>query len=69
MALIYIVEDDISIQEIERFALSNAGYQVEGFASAEKFYEALKEKAPDAATEILKQAQCDTEEIYLKAEE
>ncbi len=47
MALIYIVEDDISIQEIERFALSNAGYQVEGFASAEKFYEALKEKAPD----------------------
>lgn len=47
MALIYVVEDDISIQEIERFALSNAGYRVEGFASAGEFFEALNQKLPD----------------------
>ena len=27
MALIYVVEDDRNIQEIETFALSGAGYQ------------------------------------------
>lgn len=47
MALIYVVEDDISIQEIESFALSNVGYQVEGFSSAGSFYEAMSRKLPD----------------------
>lgn len=47
MALIYVVEDDKSIQEIETFALQNVGYQVEGFASAEDFYTALNRKLPD----------------------
>ena len=35
MALIYIVEDDINIREIERYALKNSGFEVkavEGFA-------------------------------------
>ncbi len=47
MALIYVVEDDKSIQEIETFALQNIGYQVQGFASAEEFYSALNQKLPD----------------------
>jgi len=47
MALIYVVEDDKSIQEIETFALQNVGYQVEGFALAEEFYAALNRKLPD----------------------
>lgn len=47
MALIYVVEDDISIQEIESFALSNVGYQVEGFAMAGTFWEAMAKKIPD----------------------
>lgn len=47
MALIYVVEDDKSIQEIETFALQNIGYQVEGFATAEQFYSALNRKLPD----------------------
>lgn len=47
MALIYVVEDDKSIQEIETFALQNIGYQVEGFATAEAFYSALNQKLPD----------------------
>lgn len=47
MALIYVVEDDISIQEIESFALSNVGYQVEGFSSAGEFFEAMGRELPD----------------------
>ena len=47
MALIYIVEDDISIQEIESFALSNVGYQVEGFGSAGEFFRAMEKQLPD----------------------
>jgi len=47
MALIYVVEDDISIQEIESFALTNVGYRVEGFSTASDFYKALKNKLPD----------------------
>ena len=47
MALIYVVEDDKNIQEIETFALTNVGYSVEGFASAETFYEALDRELPD----------------------
>ena len=29
--MIYIVEDDKNIQEIESFALKNSGYEVRGF--------------------------------------
>lgn len=47
MALIYVVEDDKSIQEIETFALQNVGYKVAGFSSAGEFYDALKEEVPD----------------------
>ena len=46
MAVIYIVEDDKNIREIETFALKNAGYQVEDFECAGDFYERLEEKLP-----------------------
>ena len=44
MALIYAVEDDKNILEIEMFALKNSGYQVEGFECARDFYKKLEEK-------------------------
>jgi len=47
MALIYVVEDDKSIQEIESFALTNVGYRVEGFDTAGEFREALRRELPD----------------------
>lgn len=47
MALIYIVEDDESIREIETFALQNAGYQVLGFEQARDFYKKIEEVLPD----------------------
>lgn len=47
MALIYIVEDDTNIQEIEIFALKNSGYKVEGFSNAKEFFQRMAEKVPD----------------------
>ena len=45
--MIYIVEDDRNIQEIELFALKNSGYQAAGFETAKEFYKALSEKLPE----------------------
>ena len=47
MALIYVVEDDVNIQEIEMFALKNSGYRVGGFGNAKDFFAKLSEKTPD----------------------
>lgn len=47
MALIYIVEDDESIREIEEFALKNAGHMIEGFANAKDFYKKTAQMLPD----------------------
>lgn len=47
MALIYIVEDDQNIREIESFALKNSGYQVADFECAKTFYRQVAEKTPD----------------------
>ncbi len=47
MALIYIVEDDQNIREIESFALKNSGYTVAGFECAKDFYRQIAEKVPD----------------------
>jgi len=42
MALVYIVEDDENIREIEEFALANAGYQVDSFANGADFFDVLE---------------------------
>lgn len=47
MALIYIVEDDKNIREIETFALKNTGYEVRDFECAKEFYKELEVKEPD----------------------
>lgn len=47
MALIYIVEDDKNIREIETFALRNTGYEVADFACAKEFYTQLEQRKPD----------------------
>jgi two-component system alkaline phosphatase synthesis response regulator PhoP len=44
--MIYIVEDDENIRELEEYALSNSGYQVKGFSTGEELQVALKEKIP-----------------------
>ena len=47
MALIYIVEDDKNIREIETYALKNSGYQTCDFECAKDFYQKLEEKLPN----------------------
>lgn len=47
MALIYIVEDDESIREIEIIALKNSGHDVYGFGNAKIFYEKIETVIPD----------------------
>ena len=39
--LIYIVEDDSSIRELEKYALLNSGFTVEGFDNSKELYNAL----------------------------
>ena len=45
--MIYIVEDDRNIQEIELFAMKNSGYEAEGFETAKEFYSALDKCLPE----------------------
>ena len=36
--LIYVLEDDESVRELEMYAISGAGYEVKGFAEPKSFY-------------------------------
>ena len=47
MALIYIVEDDASIREMEAIALRNSNYTVESFENASDFYRQIDTLIPD----------------------
>ncbi|MBR2044760.1 MAG: response regulator transcription factor [Agathobacter sp.] len=47
MSLIYIVEDDSNIREIETIALKNSGYEVRAFENAKDFYRKIEERVPD----------------------
>ena len=49
MALIYVVEDDTDLLEIEPFALKNSNYEVKRFSNAKDFYKAVEEKIPSLA--------------------
>ena len=46
METIYIVEDDINIREIERYALKNSGYEVEEFENGAEFFKRLENYTP-----------------------
>lgn len=47
MSVIYIVEDDKNIGEIESYALKNSGYQVDSFENAKTFWSRCQEHKPD----------------------
>ncbi len=44
--LIYIVEDDTDIRELETYALKNSGYEVQSFAEGKSFFEACQVQVP-----------------------
>lgn len=46
MSLIYIVEDDVNIREIQRYALKNSGFQVQEFECGRELQQALEHQVP-----------------------
>lgn len=47
MPLIYIVEDDVNIREIERYALKNSGFETVEFECGKDMYKDLEKKVPN----------------------
>lgn len=47
MALVYIVEDDVDIREMEAYALSSAGLSVASFPEGKAFFAAVRNQLPD----------------------
>ncbi len=47
MGVIYCVEDDSSIREIEIYTLQSTGYHAKGFENGRDFFAALKTEKPD----------------------
>lgn len=45
--MIYCVEDDQSIREIELYTLKTMGFEAAGFADGKSFWQALEQKVPD----------------------
>lgn len=45
--LVYIVEDDASIRELELYAMKNSGFECVGFDGGKPFYKALESRLPD----------------------
>ncbi|MEY8391032.1 DNA-binding response regulator [Lachnospiraceae bacterium] len=46
MPLIYIVEDDVNIREIQRYALKNSGFDVQEFEGGSQLRKAVEQKVP-----------------------
>lgn len=44
--LIYIVEDDEDIRELESFAMINSGFEIKAFESSAEFYKEIKNNIP-----------------------
>lgn len=44
--MIYIVEDDENIREMESYALKNSGFEVMGFGEGKSFFAALEKRIP-----------------------
>ena len=47
MPLIYIIEDDVNIREIQRYALKNSGFEVQEFDCSKDLGQAIEQKLPD----------------------
>lgn len=47
MPLIGIVEDDVNIREIQRYALKNSGFEVAEFQCSKELYQGMKQRIPD----------------------
>ena len=46
MSLIYIVEDDVNIREIQRYALKNSGFETKEFDCKKDLFQSLEQEIP-----------------------
>ena len=54
--MIYIVEDDSSIRELEKYALQTNDFEVEGFADGKSFWTAVHSRLPELVIlDVMKQ--------------
>ena len=44
--LIYIVEDDTDIRELETYAMKSSGYEVQSFGESKSFFKACTDEIP-----------------------
>ena len=44
--LIYIVEDDTDIRELESYAMKSSGYEVQSFGESKSFFKACTAEIP-----------------------
>ena len=45
--IVYIVEDDASIRELESYALKNSGFETEGFETGRDFFAKMESRVPE----------------------
>lgn len=45
--MLYIVEDDVNIRQMESYALKNSGFEVAEFANATEFWQACQQQLPE----------------------
>ena len=45
--IVYIVEDDASIRELESYALKNSGFETEGFETGRDFFAKMESRGPE----------------------
>ena len=45
--MIYILEDDAAIRELEQYALQSSGYEVQSFETSEPFWQAMRTAEPE----------------------
>ena len=51
--MIWCVEDDASIRDMEVYTLRSTGYDAEGFSDGEAFFNALKVQIPDLILSLI----------------
>jgi len=64
--MIYIVEDDSAIRELEQYALQSNGYEAVGFESSEPFWQAVHTTPPELVILDVRGLDCGADDYITK---